>query len=226
VSTTPTLPRDPQRARGTRPAHGAHAPGADARTRALAREMPSGRRPGWWGMVLFLFTDASAFASMIAAYFYLEFVTSPQWPPPGDPLPKLAKASIITGIIVASCVPLVLADRGLARGSRAPAALGTLATGLCGLAFVAIELWEYSDELRTTTPQKDAYGSIFYALTGFHVLHIMLGTLFLLVLALTAATGRLTSRHHVVVRVFGLYWYVSVVLWVLIYGALYWSVRL
>jgi heme/copper-type cytochrome/quinol oxidase subunit 3 len=196
------------------------------RTRALTREVPAGRRPGWWGMVLFLVTDASAFASMIAAYFYLQFVTSPQWPPPGDPLPKLAKASIITGIIVASCLPMAVADLGLKAGSRARAALGTLVTGLCGLAFVAIEFWEYSDELETSWPQKDAYGSVFYVLTGFHVLHIMLGTLFLLVLALTAATGRLGSRHHVVVRVFAVFWYVSVVIWVLIYGALYWTVRL
>lgn len=225
MSSAPPVPRG---AGPTGPqATGAHrAAAADDRTTALLREVPAGRRPGWWGMVLFLVTDASAFASMIAAYYYLQFVTSGQWPPASDPLPKLVKASIITGVIVASCLPMALADLGLKRGSRARAALGTLLTGLCGTTFVALELWEYSDELTTTWPQKDSYGSIFYALTGFHVLHIMVGTVFLLVLALTAATGRLTRRHHVVVRVFSLFWYVSVVIWVVIYLALYWSVRL
>lgn len=194
---------------------------------ALAREVPAGRRPGWWGMVLVLVADASAFASMLAAYYYVEFVDhTPSWPPPGDPLPKLAKASIITAILVASALPLWFADRGLRSGSRGRFALGGTLVALCGAAFVAIEFWEYAGELSTTYPSKDAYGSLFYLITGFHVLHIMLATLAMLGFVVAALVGRMNRGHHVVVRVFGLFWYVSIVIWVLIYGALYWTVRL
>jgi len=198
----------------------------DRKTVALTREVPAGRRPGWWGMALFLVTDASSFAALIAGYYYLEFVTSRQWPPPGDPLPKLVKASIITGIIVLSCVPLAVADLGLKRGSRVRAGLGVLLTALCGLAFIAIECWEISDELASSTPQKDAYGSMFYVLLGYHLLHVMVGAAFLLLLAVAAAAGRLTARHHVTVRVFSMFWYTSAAIWVLLYLVLYWSVRL
>jgi heme/copper-type cytochrome/quinol oxidase subunit 3 len=194
---------------------------------ALAREVPSGRRPGWWGMVLALVADASTFASMLAAYYYVEFVDhTPSWPPPGEPLPKLAKASIVTGVLVASAIPMWFADRGLRAGSRARFLLGGLLVALCGAAFVAITFWEYADELPTTYPSKDTYASLFYAITGFHVLHIILGTLAMLMFLVAAAIGRMGRGHHIVARVFALFWYTSVVIWVLLYGALYWSVRL
>jgi cytochrome c oxidase subunit 3 len=201
-------------------------PAGRSGTAALTREMPAGRRPGWWGVMLLIGTDVSAFAALLASYYYVRFVTSPAWPPPGDPLPKLAKASIMTGLLVVSVLPLAVADLGLKAGSRARLVIGALVTALLGAAFVVVEFLEYADELKTSWPTKDAYGSLFYVTTGFHVLHIMLGVLALLLFTVAALAGRMGRRHHVVIRLFSLYWYASVVVWVLIYAALYWSVRL
>lgn len=197
-----------------------------SRTAALTREMPAGRRPGWWGMMLVLGADVSAFASMIAAYYYVRFVTSSVWPPTGDPLPKLVKSSIMTGLLVASAVPLFVADLGLKAGRRAWLVLGAGATAVLGGGFVAVEYLEYLDELKTSSPSKDAYGSLFYVMTGFHVLHIMLGVLALLLFAAAALLGRMGRRHHVVIRLFSIYWYTSIVVWVILYAVLYWSVRI
>jgi heme/copper-type cytochrome/quinol oxidase subunit 3 len=202
-------------------------PGIETSPRAaLTREMPAGRRPGWWGMMLLLATDLSAFASLIASYYYVRFVTSPVWPPKGDPLPKLAKASIMTGLLVASAVPMLVADLGLKAGRRAWLVLGVVATAVLGGGFVALEYLEYLDELKTSWPSKDAYGSLFYVLTGFHVLHIMLGVLALLMFAVAGAMRRMGRHHHVTIRLFALYWYASIVVWVILYAVLYWSVRL
>jgi heme/copper-type cytochrome/quinol oxidase subunit 3 len=193
---------------------------------ALTREMPAGRRPGWWGMMLLLATDLSAFASLIASYYYVRFVTSSVWPPKGDPLPKLLKSTIMTGLIAASAVPMLVADLGLKAGRRGWLVLGALATAVLGGGFVAVEYLEYLDELKTSSPSKDAYGSLFYTLTGFHVLHIMLGVLALLMFAVAGLMGRMGRRHHVVIRLFAIYWYASIVVWVILYAVLYWSVRL
>jgi heme/copper-type cytochrome/quinol oxidase subunit 3 len=197
-----------------------------SRTAALTREMPAGRRPGWWGLMLVLGADVSAFASMIASYYYVRFVTSSVWPPKGDPLPKLLKSSIMTGLLVASAVPMAVADLGLKSGRRAWLVLGALATAVLGGGFVAVEYLEYLDELKTSQPAKDAYGSLFYTLTGFHVLHIMLGVLALLMFTVAGLTGRMGRGHHVVIRLFSLYWYTSIVVWVVLYAVLYWSVRI
>jgi heme/copper-type cytochrome/quinol oxidase subunit 3 len=199
---------------------------AATRPQALAREIPTPRRPGWWGLVLVLVADVSAFASLIASYYYTEFVTSHTWPPPGDPLPHLTKSTIMTCLLAASLVPMALADIGLKKGSRFRLMLGGLLTALLGGGFVYVELLEYLDELKTSWPTKDAYGSLFYTLTGFHVLHIMLGVLFLLMMVAAAALGRMGRRHHIVVRLFALFWYTGVVIWVILYGVLYWSVRI
>jgi heme/copper-type cytochrome/quinol oxidase subunit 3 len=197
-----------------------------SRTAAITREMPAGRRPGWWGMWLALGADVSAFASMIAAYYYVRFVTSSTWPPPGDPLPKLVKSSIMTGLLVASAVPLLVADLGLKAGARARFVLGALGAAVLGGGFVAVEYLEYLDELKTSQPARDAYGSLFYVMSGFHVLHIMLGVLALLMFAVAGFMGRMGRGHHVVIRLFSLYWYTSIVVWVVLYAVLYWSVRL
>jgi cytochrome c oxidase subunit III len=199
---------------------------AAGRAAALAREMPAGRRPGWWGMVLALTSDVSAFASLIAGYFYVRFVTSNTWPPPGEPLPKLLLASIMTGLLVVSTVPMAFADLGLKAGSRVRLALGALCTALLGGAFVVLEGFEWADELTSSWPSKDAYASFFYALTGFHVVHIALAVLTLLLLVAATLTRRVRGAHHIWVRVVALFWYSSVVVWVLIYATLYWSVRL
>jgi heme/copper-type cytochrome/quinol oxidase subunit 3 len=199
---------------------------APARTAALAGEVPAGRRPGWWGMTLALASDVSLFASLLAGYYYVRFVTSPTWPPAGDPLPKLTKASIMTGLLVVSVLPLAYADRGLKKGSRARLALGVLLTAVLGAAFVALEIAEWADELTTSWPTKDAYGSFFYTITGFHWVHIALGVLALLMFLVAVPAGRMRRGHHIVIRLFGLYWYTSVVVWILIYAALYGSVRL
>jgi heme/copper-type cytochrome/quinol oxidase subunit 3 len=209
----------------TVPATTTEAP-AGRRAAALAREMPAGRRPGWWGMVLALASDVSAFASLIAAYFYVRFVTSDTWPPPGDPLPKLLLSSIMTGLLVVSVLPMAVADLGLKAGSRPRLLLGALVTALLGAAFVVLEVLEWADELKGSWPTKNAYGSLFYVITGYHVVHIALGALALLLLVVAGLAGRVRGAHHVWVRVFALFWYSSVVVWVLIYATLYWSVRL
>ena len=132
----------------------------------------------------------------------------------------------MTGLLVASAVPLLVADLGLKAGGRARLVLGAAATAVLGGGFVAVEYLEYLDELKTSQPAKDAYGSLFYVMTGFHVLHIMLGVLALLMFAVAGRMGRMTKRHHVVIRLFSLYWYTSIVVWVILYAVLYWSVRL
>lgn len=195
---------------------------------ALLREVPRPRRTGWWGMVLFLVTDSSLFASLFGTYYYLEFVTSwhTSWPPAGDPLPKLVKASILTGLMLFSVLPMLVADLGLKAGSRVRTFIGMLFVGLVGVAFAVIEVWEFSDELKTSWPSKDAYSSIFYTLLGFHLAHVMLLALYALLLVAATLAGRVTRSHHIMVRTYALFWYASVVLWSLIYLILYWSVRL
>src|SRR5437764_344133 len=86
------------------------AAGAEAVARA-ARERV-GRPAGWWGMVIFVASEATLFAAMIGAYFYLRFYTT-QWPPHGIPDPKVVLPLILTGVLLLTSLPMQLAWRSV-----------------------------------------------------------------------------------------------------------------
>lgn len=202
------------------------ATGAAMRPSALRREVPAGRRAGWWGMVLFLVTDLALFAALLAAYFYLRFVTSEQWPPGDISEPKLLKAWIMTGLLVGSSVPLVFADLGIKKGSRARLLAGGILTVLLGLAFLYVQYREFTEKLGEFSPSTNAYGSAFFTITGFHGLHVIAGVLALSFVLLAAATGRITRSHHALVRIVALYWHTVGAVWVVIFASLYLAAQL
>jgi heme/copper-type cytochrome/quinol oxidase subunit 3 len=201
---------------------------AATRPRAVVREVPAGRRPGWWGMVLALVTDVAAFAALLASYFYLRFVTAgDNWPPGEIPEPKLLKAWIMTALLITSSAPLFVADFGIKKGRRGRLLAGVSVTVLLGAAFLVVQGLEYHEKLtKEFTPQTNAYGSLFFVITGFHGLHVIVGLLALLVLLVGGLSGRITAKHHAIVRITGLYWHTVGAVWVFIFGSLYLAAQL
>jgi heme/copper-type cytochrome/quinol oxidase subunit 3 len=131
------------------------------------------RTNGWWGMLLFLVTEATLFGVLIATYFYLRFKT-PEWPPDGIAEPKLLRPLAFTAILVFTSVPMYVAVRVRRRGLFAANVLAALLIG-------ALYLWLQSDLLRenaeTFTPRDNAYGSIYYTLSVGHAAHVFVGLL-------------------------------------------------
>src|SRR3954464_1718021 len=68
---------------------------------AARRALPN----GWWGMAIFLCSEAALFGSLIGTYFYLRF-TSPQWPQGGIPAPAVVLPIVLTAVLLASCLPI------------------------------------------------------------------------------------------------------------------------
>ena len=187
----------------------------------LAPEGPVGRTTGWWAMVLFISTEAATFASAIAAYFYLRFAKAAPWPPPGEKLPDLVVPSIATGILVLSCIPMVLAVRAARRGGGGASGLATVVTLLAGAAFVALQVVDWVSEWPSSTLSKDAYGSLFYSVTGLHTVHVVVGLGMLLFLVGEAAVGRTSRGNGGSVSIVALYWYFMAVAAVAVYVTVY-----
>lgn len=68
-------------------------------------------------------------------------------------------------------------------------------TVLLGVTFTGLQVYEYQIARFTITDR--VYGSIFYVRTGFHGLHVLVGTIFLLVCLVRMLRYQLTSFHHV-----------------------------
>ena len=179
------------------------------------------RNPGWWAMVLIITTEAMLFAYLLFSYFYLGSMANTPWPPDGPPDLKLVLPNTI--ILIVSSGTMWWAESGIRKGNQGRLRLGLLITLVLGIVFLAIQMVEYSH--KTFTPATDAYGSLFFTITGFHGAHVAAGVLLLAYTLLRSARGHFSARDHVGVSVTALYWHFVDVVWLVILTSLYLSPR-
>jgi heme/copper-type cytochrome/quinol oxidase subunit 3 len=166
------------------------------------RSLPS----GWWGMAVFLATEAALFGSLIGSYFYLHF-TSPSWPQGGIAAPSVALPLALTAVLVLTALPLFAASAAARRGNVRAAWRLILLAFVVQAGYLAVQIVSYIDELGTFTPATNAYGSIYFSLLGAHHAHVAIGLLLDLWL-LARLAGGLTEYRLNALRATALYWYV------------------
>jgi cytochrome c oxidase subunit 3 len=200
--------------------------GPQATAPALPRSpvgVAGGRSTGYWGMVLLIFTEATLFAILLTSYAYLRFQGGPVWPPEGIEKPKLALIAVMTPILLLSSAPMHWAELSIRKGRVGRLRLGLMATFLMGATFLVLQGFEYHTTLREFTPRTDAYGSLFFTITGFHGLHVAGGLLMNLWLQWNAWRGRFSAARHLAVENVTLYWHFVDGVWVFILATLYLS---
>jgi heme/copper-type cytochrome/quinol oxidase subunit 3 len=184
------------------------------------------RSPAWWGMLLLITTEATLFALLLVSYFYVRFESVGTWPPAGIAAPKLLVPALMTLLLMASSVPAYLADASIRRGEVDRLRLYLASTLFLGAAFLALQLWEYSDKLDVLRPQDDAYGSLFYTITGLHGAHVIAGLVLLGWVLAWAFRGRYGADRHLAVEISSLYWHFVHVVWLFVFLSLYLTPRL
>jgi heme/copper-type cytochrome/quinol oxidase subunit 3 len=178
----------------------------------------------WWGMIWLILTEATLFASLLVSYWYLRFRSTPAWPPGGIHKPELTLPLIMSAILWSSSLPVHLADRGIRNGNVRRLRLGLLVGWILGATFVVLQLAvEYPEVLKEFSPRTNAYGSLFFTITGFHGLHVIVGLLFSLWVQVRAWRGAFDAERHVSVQNFAMYWHFVDTVWVFILLTLYLS---
>jgi heme/copper-type cytochrome/quinol oxidase subunit 3 len=193
--------------------------------RLLPHLPPSTSEVGFWGMSLFISTEATLFAMLVGSYLYLGTANA-GWPPPGIERPKLILPPIMTGVLLLSSATMFWAERGIKRGDKMRLRIGLAITILLGLGFLFIQSLEYSDKLQKMKPWEHAYAAIFYTITSFHALHVITGLLLLTYGLVRALRGHFDETHHLAVKNVGLYWHFVDSVWIVIFLVLYLSPRL
>lgn len=179
--------------------------------------------PLFWGILGIILIESVVFGCLIATYFYMRMNT-PQWPPAGVKEPELLLPTISMFILVGSGIPMYWGDSGIEQGDKRRLKYGMLMAVIMALAFLALKAVEYSGlEYRWDT---HAYGSIVWAISGFHAIHVTVLVLKSLVVMTLAWRGYFNSERLLGVTVNGLYWYFVVIVWIPLYLLLYWSPRL
>jgi cytochrome c oxidase subunit 3/cytochrome c oxidase subunit I+III len=160
---------------------------------------------GWWGMVVFVTSEATLFGVLVGSYIYLRFHAA-AWPPHGIPEPKVVLPLVLALVLAATTVPMALASSAARRGLARRTALLVLVALVVQSVYFAVAIHEFAHDLDRFTPQRDAYASIYYTLLGADHTHVALGLLLSAWLLLRLSTG-LTRYRVVAVRAIAFYWY-------------------
>lgn len=191
--------------------------------RHLPNLVSGSRAPVWWGVVMLVAIEATVFSTLIASYFYLR-MGEPQWPPAGIKEPDLLLPTINTAVLLASSVPMYIADRAVTQGRLSRLWLGLMMAIVLALVFLVLKVVEYSEVPYAW--DDHAYGSIVWLIIGFHSTHVITLVLKTIVMLVLAFRGYFNEKRTLGVQVNGLYWHFVVVVWLPLYVVLYWAPRL
>jgi heme/copper-type cytochrome/quinol oxidase subunit 3 len=113
------------------------------------------------------------------------------------------------------------AESGIRENKQIRLMLGlAISFGLGGL-FLLIQGFEYARA--GFTPQANAYGSLFYTLTGFHGLHVTVGLVLISVMQVRSWVGHFDASRYLGVQTTAMYWHFVDAVWIFIFGSLYLS---
>jgi heme/copper-type cytochrome/quinol oxidase subunit 3 len=184
----------------------------------------SGRPLGWWGLMAMIATEAMMFALLFFVNLELR-VKADEWPLGGLAGPELKISGLRTLLLLASSIPIHFAERAAERGDFRGVARGLATAWLMGALFLAGHAAEWHTLWKEVTPSTDAYGSVFYTITGLHALHLLVGLIVVGYLWFGSVNGRYATANRAPIHNGALYWHFVDAVWVFVYTLLYLSVR-
>lgn len=150
----------------------------------------------------------------------------PVWPLLHNPSPKIPGPSAVinpwglplinTIILLSSSVTITLAHHALKAMENKKVLVWTAITVILGIAFIFLQAHEYIEAYQHLglTLGSGIYGTTFFMLTGFHGLHVTLGTIMIAVMLIRAYKGHFTPKRHFGFEAAAWYWHFVDVVWI------------
>ena len=173
---------------------------------------------GWWGMVMLIVTEAALFSALLFSYYYV-FAQHADRPWPPDGLLGLKVALPNTIVLILSSVAVAWSERAMQRGDRRKVVWGLAVGIVLGFVFVALQALEWSS--KPFNWRSHTFGSLYYTITGFHMLHVAVGLLMLLVVCIWSARGRYSRTDHLGLTTTSYYWHFVDVVWITVFFSFY-----
>jgi len=178
-----------------------------------------------WGIILFISSEVLFFFAFFWAFFHSRLAPIVDlgscWPPVGVyPLNPFQVPLLNTAVLLGSGVTVTWAHHSLIEGNRKNSMLGLLATVTLGIYFTYLQAGEYLET--SFTVAEGIYGSTFFVATGFHGLHVLVGTTFLLVCLRRVWAWQFSRSHYFGFEAAAWYWHFVDVVWLFLYVTIYW----
>lgn len=141
----------------------------------------------------------------------------------GQAMGAFGLPAINTAILLTSSWTLTIAHHALKDGNRNALLNYTSITALLGIIFLCLQAYEYYEAYAHMGLELGSgiYGSTFFMLTGFHGLHVTIGTIFLIILSVRCASGHFTKENHFAYEAGAWYWHFVDVVWLFLFIFVY-----
>nr|YP_010048894.1 cytochrome c oxidase subunit III [Paralipsa gularis]QPK77267.1 cytochrome c oxidase subunit 3 [Paralipsa gularis] len=178
-----------------------------------------------WGMILFIISEIFFFVSFFWAFFHSSLSPNIEigaiWPPMGiTPFNPFQIPLLNTIILISSGVTVTWAHHALMSNNFSQTLQGLFITVILGIYFTILQAYEYIEA--SFTIADSIYGSTFFMATGFHGLHVIIGTIFLIVCLIRHNYNHFSNTHHFGFEAAAWYWHFVDVVWLFLYISIYW----
>jgi cytochrome c oxidase subunit 3 len=185
------------------------------------------------GMWVFLVTEVMFFGGLFMAYMLYRIWYPLAWAEGSMDL-DIVLGGTNTVVLITSSLTMALAVRSAQTGSKDGTVKWLLLTMVLGLTFLVIKFFEYEHKyelghipganFRYEGPEAGAvqiFFSLYFAMTGLHALHMVVGFGLLSVIAWMAHKGRFSPEWYTPVEMSGLYWHFVDIVWIFLFPLLY-----
>nr|YP_009178821.1 cytochrome c oxidase subunit III [Agasicles hygrophila]ALJ78616.1 cytochrome c oxidase subunit III [Agasicles hygrophila]ASO76772.1 cytochrome c oxidase subunit III [Agasicles hygrophila] len=178
-----------------------------------------------WGMILFITSEVFFFVSFFWSFFHSALAPvidiGMKWPPLGiSSFNPIEIPLLNTLILITSGLTVTWAHHSLMENNFKQAFQGLLLTIILGIYFSILQGFEYLEAPFTIS--DSVYGSSFFMATGFHGLHVLIGTTFLLICFIRHYLNHFSTIHHFGFEAAAWYWHFVDVVWLFLYVSIYW----
>lgn len=178
-----------------------------------------------YGMALFISSEVMFFVAFFWAYYSAAFfppkILGGIWPPANIHTSNpFDMPFFMTLILLFSGTTVTWAHHAVLNNNRKSLLQALALTVALGISFTTCQAYEY---LHTDFSLKSGmFGSTFFMATGFHGLHVIIGTIFLAVCLWRAAQNQFTSESHFGLTAAAWYWHFVDVVWLFLFISIYW----
>jgi cytochrome c oxidase subunit 3 len=185
------------------------------------------------GMWVFLITEVMFFGGMFTAYLVYRVLYPVAFREASQHMLFMA-GTVNTAVLICSSLFIVFAVHAAQTGHRQRIVFFLLLAVLLGVVFMAIKGYEYHNhwvehkvpgaafQFEGTDPHHaELFFALYFVMTGFHALHMLIGIVLVSIVAYFAWKGHYTPAYHNPVENVGLYWHFVDIIWIFLYPLLY-----
>nr|WKU84152.1 cytochrome c oxidase subunit III [Serichlamys sp. ECU1] len=178
-----------------------------------------------WGMILFIVSEIMFFSSFFWAFFHSSLSPSIEigmnWPPLGiQTFNPFSIPLLNTTILLSSGITVTWAHHSLMKNNHSQMNQALFFTILLGIYFTILQAYEYMEAPFSIA--DSIYGSTFFMTTGFHGIHVLVGTTFLLICMMRHLNNHFSKNHHFGFEAAAWYWHFVDIIWLFLYVSIYW----